>query len=62
MEHIEVINGYDLSQGIEPLVERIQMHYFTPSVESVVMALRVAYQRYQQTALPRLWKALRNDK
>ena|SRR5579875_1720514 len=52
-----LVNGYDLSQGIEPLVDRIQMHYFTPSAESVVMALRVAYQRYQQTALPRLGKA-----
>lgn len=47
-------NGFDLSQGIEPLVERIQIHYFTPSTDSVVMALRVAYQRYQQTALPKL--------
>jgi Domain of unknown function (DUF3870) len=49
-----LVQGYDLSQGIEPLVERIQMHYFTPSTDSVIMALRVAYQRYQQTALPKL--------
>lgn len=49
-----LVCGYDLSQGIEPLIDRIQLHYFTPSTESVVMALRVAYQRYQQTALPRL--------
>lgn len=49
-----LVKGYDLSSGIEPLVERIQMHYYTPSTDSVVMALRVAYQRYQQTALPKL--------
>lgn len=49
-----LVNGYDLSQGIEPLIERIQMHYFTPSTDAVIMALRVAYQRYQQTALPKL--------
>ncbi|MCL6516330.1 DUF3870 domain-containing protein [Alicyclobacillus sp.] len=49
-----LVNGYDLSKGIEPLVERIQMHYFTPSTEAVIMALRVAYQRYQQAALPKL--------
>ena len=49
-----LVSGYDLSNGVEPLVERIQAHYFTPSTESVVMALRVAYQRYQQSALPKL--------
>jgi hypothetical protein len=49
-----LVNGYDLSQGIEPLIERIQTHYFTPSTDAVIMALRVAYQRYQQSALPKL--------
>lgn len=49
-----LVRGFDLAQGIEPLVERIQMHYFTPSTDSVVMALRVAYQRYRQTAVPKL--------
>lgn len=53
-----LIAGYDLSRGIEPLVERIQSHCFTASTDSMVMALRIAYQRYVQTALPKLGKKL----
>jgi hypothetical protein len=54
-----LVKDYDLNQGIEPLIERIQTHYFTPSTDSVAVALRVAFQRYQQAALPKL--RLRNQ-
>ncbi|MBD1382306.1 DUF3870 domain-containing protein [Bacillus sp. IB182487] len=53
-----LITGYDLSKGIEPLIERVQTHCFTASNDSIVMALRIAYQRYVQTALPKLGKKL----
>jgi hypothetical protein len=49
-----LVSGYDLSNGIDPLIQRIQSHYFTPSTDAVTMAFRVAYQRYQQSALPKL--------
>lgn len=41
-----LIVGYDLSNGIEDLVERIEDHYFAPSTNSVIVALKSAYKRY----------------
>lgn len=41
-----LVVGYDLKQGIEPLLQRIMEHYFAPSQQSVLVALKVAYQRY----------------
>lgn len=38
--------GYDLSNGIDDLIKRIEAHYFAPSTHSVVVALKTAYQRY----------------
>ncbi|WP_126425219.1 DUF3870 domain-containing protein [Brevibacillus marinus] len=38
--------GYDLSQGIEPLIDRIRKHYFAPSQQAVIVALQSAVQRY----------------
>lgn len=38
--------GYDLSNGIEMLIERIQAHYFAPSQQAVIVALQSAVQRY----------------
>lgn len=40
--------GYDLSNGIEDLVERIESHYFAPSTNSVIVALKSAYKRYSE--------------
>lgn len=41
-----LIIGYDLSNGIEELVNHIEKHYFAPSTGSVIVALKAAYQRY----------------
>lgn len=38
--------GYDLTNGIDDLIKRIEAHYFAPSTHSVVVALKTAYQRY----------------
>lgn len=38
--------GYNLSNGIEQLIERIQLHYFAPSQQAVIVALQSAVQRY----------------
>lgn len=38
--------GYDLTNGLEPLVHRIQEHYFAPSQHAIIVALQSAVQRY----------------
>jgi hypothetical protein len=38
--------GYDLSSGIDDLINRIESHYFAPSTNSIVVALKAAYQRF----------------
>jgi hypothetical protein len=38
--------GYDLSNGVDDLVKRIESHYFAPSTNSIVVALKAAYKRY----------------
>ncbi|NUK31368.1 DUF3870 domain-containing protein [Parageobacillus sp. VR-IP] len=43
-----LIIGYDLSNGIEDLVKRIENHYFAPSANSVIVALKSAYRRYME--------------
>jgi hypothetical protein len=45
--------GYCMEKGIDALIERIYQHFFTPSTDAVVKALRTAYQRYTQTAKPK---------
>lgn len=40
--------GYSLRQGLDPLVERICSHYFAPSQQAIIVALRAAVQRYQE--------------
>lgn len=44
----KLLVGYDLSKGIEDLIKRIEQHYFAPSTNSVIIALKTAYQRYQE--------------
>ncbi|MET3322345.1 UNVERIFIED_ORG: hypothetical protein ABIC97_005481 [Peribacillus simplex] len=41
-----LIVGYQLSNGIEELIHRIEDHYFAPSTNSVIVALKAAYKRY----------------
>jgi hypothetical protein len=50
---VRLTRGYCLDQGIDPLIQSISQHFFTPSTDAAVKALRVAYQRYVQTARPR---------
>ncbi|MGG1678528.1 DUF3870 domain-containing protein [Neobacillus sp. NRS-1170] len=38
--------GYDLSNGIDELINRVEKHYFAPSTNSVIVALKAAYKRY----------------
>ncbi|MEH7086940.1 DUF3870 domain-containing protein [Neobacillus drentensis] len=38
--------GYDLSKGIDDLIQRVEKHYFAPSTNSVIVALKAAYKRY----------------
>jgi hypothetical protein len=44
-----LVVGYDLKRGIEPLIDKIKKHYFAPSQQSVIVALKVAFQRYQSS-------------
>lgn len=41
-----MIIGYNLSNGIEDLVKRIEKHYIAPSTNSVIVTLKAAYKRY----------------
>jgi len=41
-----LVIGYNLSNGIQGLIERIRKHYFAPSQQAVIVALQSAYQRY----------------
>lgn len=38
--------GYNLDRGIDDLINHIEMNYFAPSVNSITIALKSAYQRY----------------
>jgi hypothetical protein len=46
-----VIVNYDLSNGIEDLIKRIEAHYYTPSTSSVVVAVKAAYKRYMEKVI-----------
>ncbi|SHG04082.1 DUF3870 domain-containing protein [Ornithinibacillus halophilus] len=41
-----LVVGYDLSDGIDPLIEKIKNHYLAPSQQAVIVALKSAIQRY----------------
>ncbi|WP_249366589.1 DUF3870 domain-containing protein [Neobacillus rhizophilus] len=41
-----LVIGYNLSNGVDELVKRIEEHYFAPSVNSVIVALKAAHKRY----------------
>lgn len=40
--------GYDLSSGIDELIKEIEGNYFAPSINSIVVALKAAYRRYEE--------------
>jgi hypothetical protein len=41
-----LIKGYCLQDGLQPLIERIEGHYFAPSQQAIIVALQAAVQRY----------------
>lgn len=47
----KLLIGYDLTQGTDQLIHRIEKHYFAPSTNSVIFALKSAYQRYEEQVI-----------
>jgi len=45
----ELLKGYNLRQGLEPLLTTIRQRYFAPSQEALIKAVRVAVQRYKDS-------------
>ncbi len=43
----DLLVGYRLEQGLEPIIQEIRCRYLAPSQEALIKALRVAVQRYQ---------------
>jgi len=37
---------YDLSNGLDDLIQRLREHYFAPSQQAIIVALQSAVQRY----------------
>lgn len=44
-----MIVGYDFSKDITPLLEKVTNDFLAPSQQSVVVALKVAHQRYKDS-------------
>lgn len=42
----KLVIGFDLSTDLNPLFERIENHYFAPSTNSIIVALKGAQKRY----------------
>ncbi|CAM3245656.1 DUF3870 domain-containing protein [Sporolactobacillus spathodeae] len=42
----KMLVGYDLNNGLDPLIKRVENHYFAPSTHSLIVALKIACQRY----------------
>lgn len=38
--------GYDLKQGIEPLLEEMEIRAHIPTIRALVQAVEIAYQKY----------------
>ncbi|WP_132010729.1 DUF3870 domain-containing protein [Mesobacillus foraminis] len=49
-----LIKGYDTTQGINPLLEKVKKHCLVPSQGAVVQAIRSAWDRYQESRLVRI--------
>ncbi len=41
-----IVDGYDLKQGIEPLLMEIEDRAYIPPVRALVKAIEIAYQKY----------------
>lgn len=44
-----IIVGYDFSQDIQPIIETIKSDFLAPSQQSVIVALKIAHQRYKDS-------------
>lgn len=44
----DLVVGYRLSEGLEPLIAAFRRRYAAPSQQAVIMALRVAAQRFYE--------------
>lgn len=44
-----MIVGYDFSKDITPLLEKVANDFLAPSQQSVIVALKVAHQRYKDS-------------
>lgn len=42
----QIITGYNLKNGIEPLVEEIKKRYFGNSQKAICVALKLIYEKY----------------
>ncbi|WP_134702784.1 DUF3870 domain-containing protein [Ammoniphilus sp. YIM 78166] len=45
----DLVKGYDLKQGINPLLDTVKKHCIIPSQGALVQALRSAWDRYQES-------------
>lgn len=43
----EIVNGYDLKQGIKPLLEEIEERLYIPPTRAWTKAVEIAYQKYK---------------
>lgn len=44
----KLVIGYNLTADLTPLIEQIETHYFAPSSNSVIVALKAAQKRYNE--------------
>ncbi|MDQ0218060.1 DUF3870 domain-containing protein [Peribacillus cavernae] len=44
-----MIVGYDFSKDINPLIDHITTDFLAPSQQSVIVALKIAHQRYKDS-------------
>jgi hypothetical protein len=45
----ELVKGYDLKEGITPLLEKVKRHCLLPSQGAIIQAIRSAWDRYQES-------------
>lgn len=44
-----LVKGYDLKEGITPLLDRVRKHFLVPSQGAIIQAIRSAWDRYQES-------------
>lgn len=46
--------GYNMEDGVEGILERVENSYFAPSMNSFTVALKSVFRRYKENALEKL--------